>query len=219
MKQRLVEYLAPARDPERAASEGTTALAFPGMENGWPLRKAVNKLELMAEVSREPGVLRINELILARGSEGAVTVEVPMQGLELPRIAGLSVEVGSAAPLEVARKIRPWKSVLATVLAQANGCIAYVAQRADTQAILLVGRQRDRDGGRAAGTGFRSFTPEKLIERLMAGDKNGDGKLTKEELRSVLQPRFATFDRNRDGVLDRDEIRKMAEFLGARRQR
>ncbi|HEV8474658.1 MAG TPA: baseplate J/gp47 family protein [Methylomirabilota bacterium] len=107
VKQRLAEYLAPARDPERAALEGNTALAFPGMEAGWPLRKAVNKLELMAEVSREPGVLKVNELILARGAEGAVAVEVPMQGLELPRIAGLSVEVGSAAPLEALRGQAP----------------------------------------------------------------------------------------------------------------
>lgn len=52
---------------------------------------------------------------------------------------------GADTPLEVARKIRPWKSVLATVLAQANGCIAYVAHHADGQAVLLVGRQRDRE--------------------------------------------------------------------------
>jgi hypothetical protein len=103
VKQRLVEYLAPARDPERVAREGGTALAFPGMDDGWPLRKAVNRLELMAEVSREPGVLRVNELILARGAEGPVAVEVPMQGLELPRIAGLSVEVGGATPLDALR--------------------------------------------------------------------------------------------------------------------
>ncbi len=100
VKRRLTEYLAPARDPQRAAAEGDTALSYPGMEDGWPLRKAVNRLELMAEVSREPGVLKVDELILARGSEGAVDVEVPLRGLQLPRIAGLSVEAGSAVPLD-----------------------------------------------------------------------------------------------------------------------
>jgi hypothetical protein len=103
VKQRLREYLAPARDVEAAAAEEVSALAFPGMESGWPLRKAVNRLELMAEVSREPGVLKVNELLLAAGSAGAVDAEVPMRGLQLPRIAGLSVEVGAALPLDALR--------------------------------------------------------------------------------------------------------------------
>lgn len=103
VKQRLVEYLAPARDAERAAAEGTSALALPGMEHGWPLRKAVNKLELMAEASREPGVLRVDELLLAQGTGGNVPVEVPLSGLQLPRIAGLSVEAGAAVPLDALR--------------------------------------------------------------------------------------------------------------------
>jgi hypothetical protein len=72
------------------------------MENGWPLRKAVNRLELMAEASREPGVLRVDELLLAQGTSGA-TPEVPMVGLQLPRIAGLSVEAGAAVPLDALR--------------------------------------------------------------------------------------------------------------------
>lgn len=102
VKQRLIEYLAPSRDAELAAAEGVSALALPGMENGWPLRKAVNRLELMAEASREPGVLRVDELLLAQGLGGA-TVEVPLSGLQLPRIAGLSVEAGAAVPLDALR--------------------------------------------------------------------------------------------------------------------
>ena len=107
VKQRLREYLAPSRDAERAAAEGASALAYPGMESGWPLTKAVNKLELMAEVSREPGVLKVNELLLALGSAGAVDSEVPMHGLQLPRIAGLSVEVGAALALDALRGDAP----------------------------------------------------------------------------------------------------------------
>ncbi len=48
------------------------------------------------------------------------------------------------APLEVARKLRPWKVALACALADVNGCVAYTADRGDTQAIALVGRARDR---------------------------------------------------------------------------
>ena len=107
VKQRLREYLAPSRDAELAEAEGTSALAYPGMESGWPLGKAVNKLELMAEVSREPGVLKVNQLLLASGSAGAVDTEVPMRGLQLPRIAGLAVEVGTALTLDALRGSAP----------------------------------------------------------------------------------------------------------------
>ena len=107
VKQRLREYLAPSRDAELAETEGTSALAYPGMESGWPLGKAVNKLELMAEVSREPGVLKVNQLLLATGSAGAQDTEVPMRGLQLPRIAGLSVEVGTALTLDALRGTAP----------------------------------------------------------------------------------------------------------------
>ena len=107
VKQRLREYLAPSRDAERAAAEGASALTYPGMESGWPLARAVNRLELMAEVSREPGVLRVNELLLAQGNAGAVESEVPMRGLQLPRIAGLSVEIGAAVPLDALRGNAP----------------------------------------------------------------------------------------------------------------
>ena len=103
VQRRLREYLAPARDAEVVAAEGATALAWRGMEAGWPLGKAVNRLELMAEVAREAGVLKVNELLLAQGSNSAVDIEVRLRGLELPRIAGLSVDVGSALPLDALR--------------------------------------------------------------------------------------------------------------------
>ena len=103
VKARIIEYLAPARGLHGSTTEADSALNYPGMENGWPLRKAVNILELMAEVSREPGVLKVDELILAPGSAGAVGTEVPLAGLQLPQIAGLSVEAGSATSLDALR--------------------------------------------------------------------------------------------------------------------
>jgi hypothetical protein len=52
-------------------------------------------------------------------------------------------------PLEVARKIRRFKSALASVLADANGCVAYTLDTPTPDqpkacAIVLVGRARDR---------------------------------------------------------------------------
>jgi len=47
-------------------------------------------------------------------------------------------------PLEVGRRLRKWKVVLAATLAEANGCVAYTLERGREQAIVLVGRARDR---------------------------------------------------------------------------
>jgi hypothetical protein len=86
VKQRLRALLAPAR------TDGATDL--PGFEHGWPLQRAVNRLELWAEVARVPGVLRVNGVALARGDGTELPTELPLLGLQLPRIAGLSVELG-----------------------------------------------------------------------------------------------------------------------------
>ena len=69
-----------------------------------------------------------------------------------------------------------------------------------------------------SGSGFRARTPEEALKRLLEGDKNADGKLTKEELPTYLQARFAEFDANKDGILDKDELQKMAEALSQRKQ-
>jgi hypothetical protein len=47
-------------------------------------------------------------------------------------------------PLAVGRRLRTWKVVLASSLAEANGCIAYTLDRGRDLAIVLVGRGRDR---------------------------------------------------------------------------
>jgi len=47
-------------------------------------------------------------------------------------------------PLDVARKQRPWKVALAGALAEVNGCLVYTLAAADGEALVLVGRGRDR---------------------------------------------------------------------------
>jgi hypothetical protein len=55
-------------------------------------------LELMAIASRVSGVMLVSQLLLSEGSPESVT-QIEMRGLQLPRIAGISVTVGSAVPL------------------------------------------------------------------------------------------------------------------------
>jgi hypothetical protein len=77
VKRQVRDFLAPIR------AEG----------GGWPLRRSVLQLELMAEISRVEGVALVNKLLLAAG-DGAEVTAVPLKGLELPRIDGLEVAVG-----------------------------------------------------------------------------------------------------------------------------
>ncbi len=47
-------------------------------------------------------------------------------------------------PLDVTRKQRPWKVALAGALAEVNGCLVYTRAGPDGEALVLVGRGRDR---------------------------------------------------------------------------
>jgi hypothetical protein len=58
---------------------------------------------------------------------------------------------------------------------------------------------------------LRTVTADDLIDRLMAFDKNGDGKVTKDELPERMQALFEQGDTNRDGALDREEVKRLAD--------
>lgn len=54
-----------------------------------------------------------------------------------------------------------------------------------------------------------------MVARLMAFDKNEDGKLTKDELPERMQSLLARADENEDGALTKEELLKLAEREGA----
>ena len=53
-----------------------------------------------------------------------------------------------------------------------------------------------------------------IVERLLAFDKNKDGKITTDELPERMQHLIAHGDANKDGALDKDEIMKLAANPG-----
>jgi len=46
-----------------------------------------------------------------------------------------------------------------------------------------------------------------MMHLLARADANGDGEITKDEIKAVRDDRFAKFDLNADGVVDEEEIR------------
>lgn len=82
------------------------------------------------------------------------------------------------------------------------------------------GPPRDGErGGGDEGRGSGRPDPADMVKRLMAFDKNGDGKLAKDELSSRMQSLISRADTNKDGFADKDELMKLAEGQGGGRSR
>ena len=97
VKGELVRFLSPLPNDDRVLldDEGVflTAPQYAKTARGWPLKKPVVALELMAVASRVPGVSLVNKVLLAEGTEGPKDA-IRIQGLELPRVAGISITTG-----------------------------------------------------------------------------------------------------------------------------
>ena len=75
---------------------------YPHVDTGWPLRSPVTVVELAAYVTRVDGVHLVNGLLLGAGTDAAVD-QVDMAGLQLPRLAAVSVTPGAPQPLAALR--------------------------------------------------------------------------------------------------------------------
>lgn len=89
-----------------------------------------------------------------------------------------AIEDARDAPLEQSKRLRRWKVVLASTLAEANGCLAYTLDRGDERAIVLVGRAEDRDAVRVLWDGL-----VRRIEWLSATHGAGRSKRWHDDFR------------------------------------
>src|SRR6185369_1703866 len=105
VKQRIRNYLSPL-----PAEEQTLPLLYDRdvdpERSGWPLGRAVNARALLAEAARAEGVFAVQDVLVARGSVAAAE-SIPIAGLELPEILGLSVVVGPPVALDLVRGSSP----------------------------------------------------------------------------------------------------------------
>jgi hypothetical protein len=109
VRSELARFLAPV-DPSLPPWYET---APPGVdqpyvhpERGWPLRKPVVALELVAVASRVQGVDYVRALQLAEGGSAPVA-QVDLAALELPRLLGVSVVAGDPLDLDQVRGLTP----------------------------------------------------------------------------------------------------------------
>ena len=74
-------------------------------------------------------------------------------------------------PIETSKRLRPWKAVLAGILARASGCVAYTLTNGRDKSIVLVGRASDR---RAVAAMYATLVAQ--VEWLSATQGAGQSK-------------------------------------------
>src|SRR5262245_29251135 len=86
-------------------------------------------------------------------------------------------------------------------------------------ALVLVGAAVTQPPDQRQGPGPGLVRPARIsvddiVERIMAFDKNKDGKVTRDELPERMHDLITRGDTNKDGALDRDEIMKLVTARG-----
>ncbi len=103
VRQRLRDALTPLSAVDFAGQQGPLYGPPPTPEQrGWPLHTPVQARVLLAEAARVPGVRSVAPVLLAEGSGPAVE-SVPIEGIELPEILGISVVAGDPVELSSLR--------------------------------------------------------------------------------------------------------------------
>ncbi len=74
---------------------------------------------------------------------------------------------------------------------------------------MIERRARQGNQGRRPGQNQPQGGAQSIKERVMGGDSNGDGLISKEELPAQMQQRFEQMDVNSDGFVDEKEIDEM----------
>ncbi len=101
VKADLLDFLKPLKGGKQTLPEDPSVLlpGGGGTENGWKLGKAVVALELAAIANRTRGVEFVLDDIQLADSDGNLSPQIEITGLQLPRVLGIRVTNGPAAPI------------------------------------------------------------------------------------------------------------------------
>ncbi len=113
----------------------------------------------------------IHEAAAAAARAQRLIDEHRLQDLLDAEDAAPAFEDARDAPIETSKRLRPWKAALASVLAEASGCVAYTLKLGQEQSIVLVGRAEDRQAVTAM---YRALTAK--VEWLSATHGAGESK-------------------------------------------
>lgn len=81
------------------------------------------------------------------------------------------------------------------------------------------GPESQNGGQRLGGSGSPDNNTDTLVDRIMRNDKNGDGKLSRDEVSGRLSSIFNRADKNKDGVATKDELKAALGAPGETRGR
>lgn len=142
--------------------------------------------------------------------------------LELPNGVKVAKPTGEAAKVKAVSDTDP-REFLLDVEEWPDGkplrlTVSYSACVGDTachtvQQTYVLHRKWDRDGGGARGEGAGLWVPAQFTRQMMAGDKDGNGKLDVSEVKGHTRPHFDDFDTDKDGYLTPDELKEVSRWL------
>jgi len=147
-------------------------------------------------------------------------IEVP-EGVEIEKLVAEASQVTSvsdADPREFLLDVHAWpegKTIHLTV--KYFACVGEKSCYAVRQEYDLILRH-DRDAGGARGEGAGYWDPEEFATRMLASDKDGDGKLNEKEVQGLVRPHFKDFDTDQDSLLDAEELTAVSDWLNHHHQ-
>ena len=106
------------------------------------------------------------------------------------------------------------RTALMLATADTNGDKAI--DRAELEAAMRQRMGGGQFGGGGGPFGGGGFDPRQMTERMMANDRNGDGKISADEVPPQMQGMLRGADQNNDGAIDASEIEQATRRMGER---